>query len=99
MISLGTERLAWKCWIARVNSRCVVGTISVPTMVASVAVNIRIWKSQNNASALLIRFSSIRLDRNGAWNELAARETSTSTLNNANDTAILRDRTPAIRAA
>jgi len=48
--------------MARVNRRCTVGTSNVPTMAAKAPENVRIWKSQNNASPLLGRSSSIRFD-------------------------------------
>jgi len=47
--------------------------------------------------AVSVRFSSTRLARNGPWKELEVRESRTNTLKSANDTAMRRVRTPAMR--
>ena len=94
------DRWTWKCRTARLKIRWKVGTARAPMAAARVAENSSHRKSESSAPpAPCARLSSIRLPRNGPWNEFEAREIRIRTLNSAKETAIRRVLTPAIRAA
>ena len=94
------ERWRWKYPIATANSRCAVGTSTMPTSTARLAESSTSRKSHARSSPPpnCRRFSTL-LARNGPRKPFAVRETSTSTLNSAKLIAMRRVRTPAMRAA
>src|SRR5471032_3132665 len=96
--SLGIERCTWKCSTARQNTRWKVGISSAPAMVASDAETSSQRKSDSKSvTTACDKFDSTRLARNGPRKEFEVRETSTSMLNSASETAMRRVRTPAMR--
>src|SRR5476649_2877189 len=96
--SLGIERCTWKCSTARQNTRWKVGISSAPAMVASDAETSSQRKSDSKSvTTACDKFDSTRLARNGPRKEFEVRETNTSMLNSASETAMRRVRTPAMR--
>src|SRR5471032_761260 len=96
--SLGIERCTWKCSTARQNTRWKVGISSAPAMVASDAETSSQRKSDSKSvTTACDKLDSTRLARNGPRNEFEVRETNTSMLNSASETAMRRVRTPAMR--
>src|SRR4030095_6206159 len=84
---------------ARDKALCALGTSNAPITVASAAEPRSHWKSDSSVEPDTGRLVSIRLARNGAWNEFDVRETRISKLNSVSAVATCPVLIPAILAA